>query len=105
MARNPVARYRARLGIPGRLRHAAAAVLSEFVGDYVDPTDVKPASGWYRSSPYADVYRWEIHLIQPSGGIRRWLGCWQTLTEFVPLARKNGINVDWEGGIISAKES
>jgi hypothetical protein len=82
---------------PGRLRHAVAEILSDHFQQYIDPTYVRPATGWYRTSPDADVYRWELSM--PG----RWLGCWDTMTEFVRDAKKYGIEV--RNGEIYAHEA
>lgn len=94
-------------GLPGRLRHDAARLLSKHLGYWVDATAVRPAKGYWRSSPYVDVYRWEIILHKPdqSPSLKHPLGCWETLTEFVRNGKKYGIGIDWEDGTIWANES
>lgn len=61
---------------PGRLRTAAAQILTEN-GFPCTPDDIHVAVGWYRSNVQADVYRWTVlgH------------GSWQTLTSFVKNAQ------------------
>lgn len=41
-----------------------------------------PATGHWRTSPYADVYRWEVNTPGYS------LGCWDTMTEAVKSCNK-----------------
>jgi len=92
-------------GLPGRLRHAAASILSKHLGYWVDATAVRPAQGYWRISPYVDVYRWEVHLIKPGQSCNYPMGSWDTLTRFVRLGKKYGIGIDWEEGVIWANES
>lgn len=94
-------------GLPGRLRHAAARILSKHLGHWVDATAVWPVQGYWRSAPDADCYRWEIHLHDPSDPYlcKYPLGCWETLTVFVRDGKKYGIGIDWEDGTICSNES
>ena len=82
-------RRNARLGIPGKLRHDLAELLSDHFGWYIDPTYLKPVTGvWKR----IDVYRWEYFDFNR----RISLGCWETMTSFVRDAKKFGIDDDGE---------
>jgi hypothetical protein len=97
-----LARYRRRLGMPGRLRFAAAELLTEEIGEYVDPTSIDPVRGFYLKE---DVYRWEVYPFPvPGTPFQLIYGCWQTLTEFVKLGKKNGIAIDHKQQEIFAKE-
>lgn len=73
----------------GRLRIKAAKLLTRDLGFDVRPEDIKPASGHYRTDMRADVYRWE--LFSYSKGIPVVAGCWETLTNFVVLAKTKKI--------------
>jgi hypothetical protein len=47
-----------------RLRKRLAKMIEEALLEHgieatVDPNDLDPATGWYRTSPQADCYRWE----------------------------------------------
>jgi hypothetical protein len=47
-----------------------------------DPNEIYPATGWYRTSPYADVLRWEAVMrvgSAPMGGAESW----DTMTDCV----------------------
>lgn len=83
----------------GRLRERAAAILrKQFPGWDVQPWDIKPATGHWRTDVRADVYRWELFTqTVPSPDTGRRLpvvcGCWETLTYFVRVASKAGCHV------------
>lgn len=68
---------------PGRLRIRAAGILRGG-GVEVSEYDIHTADGYWRSSPYADVARWYVLKYKS----------WQTLTEFVRLASRNGFIID-----------
>lgn len=89
---SPVARH-----MPGRVRVALAALLSKETGRQVNPEDVVPATGWWRTDCRADCYRWEI----ATGPSKLVLGSWDTMTECV----RNGITVDLKAGEVYAKDS
>ncbi len=87
------ARMQRRQGYSGRLRIAAAEILRDFFRlDNINAEDINVVKGYWRISPYVDVYRWEIFVCFTENFMIGF-GCWQTLTKFVPLARKNGIVV------------
>jgi hypothetical protein len=86
----------------GRLRIQAADILSKGFGFYVDPTDIKPVTGSYRTCPYHDVYRWELFTKKPDG-IPVVCGCWETLTAFVKVAKKDGFHVTKDDEIHAGK--
>jgi hypothetical protein len=68
----------------GRTRIAAAKILSRGLGLQIDPEDIAPATGSYRTCQYHDVFRWELHRVD------MWAGCWETLTNFVKQSRRLG---------------
>lgn len=79
----------------GRLRIAAAKILTKSLGFEVHPDDIKPATGSWRTNWQLDVYRWELYTDKPSavpGGNPMPLvaGCWESLTDFVRLCRADG---------------
>jgi hypothetical protein len=76
----------------GRVRIAAAAILSDGLGFKVNPEDIKPIVGAYKSSLY-DVFRWELFATD-GRGVPVVLGCWDTLTLFVREAKLYGFHVD-----------
>ncbi len=59
--------------------------------------DLQPAQGHWRTSPYADVYRWEgyIHIDDRYGA--QHLVCWDTMTE----CAKRGVTVEWDQSIMA----
>lgn len=73
----------------GRLRIAAADILSRDLGFRVDPSDIKPATGAWRTDWRLDVYRWELFTRDDNN---RYVvaGCWETLTEFVKQSKQHG---------------
>ncbi len=77
---------------PGRLRIKAAELL-RLAGMDVSEYDIEPAQGYWRSSPYVDVYRWYVGVYSS----------WDTLTEFVRNGSKNGVIIDHEKKEIWAK--
>lgn len=91
MSRSP---HRGRNGTRhiGRLRTRAAEILTKGLGYRVDPSDIHPATGSWRTCPYHDVYRWELFTKNEHGhpvvG-----GCWLTLTRFVTAAAKTGCHI------------
>lgn len=82
----------------GRVRIAAADILSRGLGFVVDPTDIRPATGAYRTDRSIDVYRWEL-FTRDRRGMPIVGGCWLTLTEFVRLAKRDGWHMDSDGEI------
>lgn len=60
--------------------------------------DLCPAKGHWRSSPYADVYRWEgyIHIDDRPGA--QHLVCWDTMTDCVAAKR---VTVEWNSSILA----
>jgi hypothetical protein len=87
----------------GRTRIRAAALISKHFPEWiVAPEDIKPATGRNRSDWRMDVFRWELFAYERPG-LPLVLGSMQTLTEFVRLAAKYGIHVDWLGREIYAK--
>jgi hypothetical protein len=51
--------------------------------------DLRPAKGYWRSSPFADCYRWEA-LLKKKNGLELNYGCWEPMTKCV----KQGIEID-----------
>lgn len=75
----------------GRLRIAAANILSDGLGFTVYPEDIVPATGRHRSDWRQDVFRWEVFT---HNGRPFVFHSWVTLTEFVKKARIAGFQVD-----------
>mgnify|MGYP000924592008 CR=1 FL=1 len=97
-------RYTYRAHHIGRLRRAAADILSRGVGFQIDPDDIKPATGSWRTRVENDVYRWEL-FTRDSRGMPIVAGCWFTLTDFVKHAKKEGWHFDRDGEIVPGKAS
>lgn len=76
----------------GRLRIAAAKILSKGFGFEVYPEDIKPATGRPRTDWTQDIYRWE--LFARNGSMPVVCGSWLTLTDFVKQAKKAGFHVN-----------
>ena len=72
------------------LREQIVEILSK-EGWTLYPDDIWPAVGFYRKH-MADVYRWQFQALPPGSPYKdkRGFGCWQTMTEFVKLAKKYG---------------
>jgi hypothetical protein len=88
----------------GRLRIRAAKILSENFPEWdVQPEDIRPATGSWRTCPYHDVYRWELYT-RTKTGMPVVCGCWSTLTLFVKLASKYGCHLSRDGTIYEGKE-
>ena len=86
----------------GRVRIAAAKILNEAIPYiHVDPEDIKPATGSYRTDWHHDVYRWELFATMKTAKHVGWCGqSWQRLTEFVKNAKAGGkVTVDRDGEI------
>lgn len=54
----------------------------------VDPNEIYPAMGWYRTSKYADVQRWEAvvrwaPIQKGSNGALGNIGSWDTMTDCI----------------------
>jgi len=73
----------------GRVRIAAAKVLTKCLGFEVRPEDVHPAQGAWRTDRRLDVYCWEL-FTKNKQGHSVIAGCWERMTEFVRDAKKNG---------------
>lgn len=67
------------------------------IGWTVLPGDIYPARGHWRTSPYADVFRWEAQGKNPEGVLAH-LGSWDTMTD----CARTGIEID-EYDEVSAK--
>lgn len=76
----------------GRLRVAAAKILTDNLGFDVNPEDIQPATGRYRTDWRQDVYRWE--LFANNGRLPVVAGCWDTLTRFVREAKRRGCRIE-----------
>ena len=76
----------------GRTRIAAAEILTKHFGFLVEPEDIVPTTGAWRTDWRLDVYRWELFTHKGSLPVIR--GCWTTLTEFVRFAKKYGVEDD-----------
>jgi hypothetical protein len=73
------------MGRIGRTRHRLAEMLSEALGEYVDPADIWSQSGAYRTQVKHDALVWGV-------GVR--IGSWDTMTDCV----KRGFTVTHKGG-------
>lgn len=65
-------------------------------------TLLTPAQGYWRSSPFADCYRWKALAMHK--GVQVALGCWETMTE----CARNGVTVNPDGAAcytVTAKET
>jgi len=96
-------RRRRRSSDIGRTRIMAARILTVALGFQVSGGDIKPAEGSYRSCKFFDCYRWE--LFANNGTLPVVMGSWFTVTEFVRLARKHGVIIDYEDSEISPVET
>ncbi len=76
----------------GRLRIAAAKILSQGFGFQVEPSEIHPATGAWRTDVRLDVYRWEL-FTKNERGLPVVAGCYDTLTEFVRVARQTGFHI------------
>jgi hypothetical protein len=92
------------------LRVRVAAILAaHFPEWHVEPGDIRPATGRWRTDWKLDVYRWELYACRrhPDGTPNRNMpvvaGCWETLTEFARLAGKYGC--ECSGGTLYPRES
>lgn len=87
-----------------RIRKQIVAILAR--DGWVATTEkLHPAAGYWRTSPYADVYRWEGYAVRPESRLDTPIFCWQTMTEFVRLANKYGFSYNHNTGEICANES
>ncbi len=66
----------------GKAREKCIAMLEE-IGIVV--RSCSPALGHWRSSPYADVYRWEF--TGELNGVTVCGGCWETMTKCAKLGK------------------
>lgn len=73
----------------GRVRIAAAKIISESLGFEVKPEDIRPQTGSWRTCSYLDVYRWELYCYSRPG-MPFVAGGWERLTEFVAKSKKAG---------------
>lgn len=77
----------------GRLRIKAAEILNRNMPDWdVQPQDIKPATGAWRTNQTLDVFRWEL-FSRNKRGQPVVAGCWDSLTTFVPYAAEHGCHV------------
>ncbi len=82
---------------PSKLRERAAEILSAAFPDWdIAAEDIIPVSGFWKR---VDVYRWQASFYRKSrytngDRIPMSIGCWDSLTEFVKLASKNGVTFD-----------
>jgi len=81
-------RHRPNYDPPGAMRHAVAELLTEFFGVFIDASEIKPVTGMWKR---IDVYRWEVQVRESGYPSKRHYGCWETMTEFVKDAKRNGI--------------
>lgn len=66
---------------PGRVRSKLAGMLSERLGTYISPDDLREAAGFWRTSGKSEALRWE----GPKG-----IGSWNTMTDCV----RYGFNIE-----------
>ena len=83
---------------PSRLTENALRLLQE--AGFEAESEINVTTGYWRSQ---DVYRWDV--AGKIGGIPHSYGCWQTLTEFVRLAKKFGVGFDTKYGEVWAYET
>jgi len=85
----------------GRIRIAAAKILSKNLGFAVYPEQISPATGRNRSDWRMDVYRWE--LFTHNGRLPVVVGSWDRLTDFVRRAKLEGCHIDDGEVVIGGK--
>ena len=101
MNNNRFKRIRRRAYDVGRVRTRLAEILSDHFGYVIDPEQFIIVQGFWRK---VDVYRWEVLVWHNEiRTLRVYLGCWQTMTDFLKHY-KSGIVVDWEDDTISTAE-
>lgn len=87
----------------GRLRVAAAELLSKGLGWEVYPEEIHPVTGSWRTCKLHDVCRWSLFTCKDRNPNMPYVAdCWESLTDFVRLAKKHGFHVD-DGFIYSGK--
>lgn len=87
----------------GRLRVAAAKILSDGLGWEVYPEEIHPVTGSWRTCKHHDVCRWSLFTQQDRNPNMPYVAdCWESLTDFVRLAKKHGFHVS-DGFIYSGK--
>jgi hypothetical protein len=62
----------------GRTRARLARAIAQAIGLPVEPENLWPASGHYRTSPHADVLRWTGFVHE--GNLTWTVGSWDTMT-------------------------
>ncbi len=82
---------------PSKLRLKAVAILNAAFPEWdVRPEDISSTMGRWGSDPRFDVYRWELFTrlkrrnSHDGSELPVVAGCWDTLTEFVKQAGKDG---------------
>ena len=68
-------------------------------------TCINAAKGYWRSSPYAEAYRWNMIARPPSCSWDCCIGCWSTMTQFLKMAKKYGFSYDSDETEIYENES
>lgn len=77
---------------PGRVRQKLAALLQKEFPTTWDglsiswnADQISEATGWYRSSPFADVYRWEAwaYFTDKPDQVAYCVSCWDTMTNCI----------------------
>ena len=73
----------------GRVRIELAKLLTKELGFQVEPTDLYPATGSWRTDVRLDVHAWEwMDGVHPSAG------CWDSMTKFLKEAKKLGCHIE-----------
>jgi len=73
----------------GRVRIEAAKIISESLGFDVQPEDIRPQTGAWRTDMRLDVFRWELYTYERPG-LPFVAGGWEKLTDFVRQSKKLG---------------
>ena len=73
----------------GRVRIEAAKLLAAGLGFDVNPENITPVTGFWKS---VDCHRWELFVVR-EGKHPFFVGCWESLTEFVRYAKAIGFHV------------
>lgn len=55
-------------------------------------------TGHYRTSRYADVYRWEVYVKPVCQKFGYWAGCWETMT--IAASKKTSLHLNKFRGVI-----
>jgi hypothetical protein len=87
----------------GRLRIAAAKILTEGLGFPVRPEEISPATGRNRTDWREDCYRWEVFTCNRNG-VPKVYHCWDPLSRWVPIAKREGFHVNRDCEICAGRK-